>query len=77
MIEKNLGIKVIIERADANGMSKCLRCWQYKRECRYDENHGCKNLLCNRCYETVAKEFPNDPAFLDYQEERKRIYGGR
>lgn len=70
------GIHVEILRADEDGMmEKCLRCWKYSTECAYDKKHGCKNLLCNRCAQVVKIDFPNDPSFLNFIEERKVIYG--
>ncbi len=68
-------VHVEVLRAVDCGLSKCLRCRIYTHECRYDEEHGCKNLLCNRCAEAVFVEFPNDPAVIDFCNERKRIYG--
>jgi hypothetical protein len=69
------GISVVVLRAEDCGMSKCLRCRKYTHECRYDEDRGCKNLLCDRCAEVVIAEFPADPAVINFIEERKRIYG--
>lgn len=72
------GISVIVKSAknDPN-LAKCLRCWKYTHECGYDRNNGCVNLLCNRCSYIVKRDFPNDPAVINYCEERKRIYGDK
>lgn len=68
-------IKVVIEHADEGGRNaKCLRCWKFTPECAYDQRKGCINLLCRRCAEVVAEEFPNDPTVINFYEERKRIY---
>lgn len=72
LIDENLGIAVIIEKAPG---SKCMRCWKYCMECKYDEDRGCTNLLCNRCVAALEKDFPDFPAFLHFKNERAEIFG--
>lgn len=52
-------IKIEIESLKGSpDHAKYLRCWKYTRECGYDHNYGCENLLCNRCYDTMCADFP-------------------
>lgn len=54
--------------------AKCQRCWKYTPECGYDKNKGCENLLCNRCELVLAEHFKNHKGYIEFKEERLRIF---
>ncbi len=73
MDEKAVEFRVV--HARDMGCAKCTRCWKWRPECGYDLSKGCQILLCNPCVRVLTEHFNDFPAFVEFREERQRVYG--
>lgn len=67
------GEELLVGHCRESGSEQCARCRGWHRECGYDKERGCTELLCNRCLGVMKESYPNHEGYLKFRAERKAL----